>query len=304
MGLGVALVADGLAAEAVDGTVPSGGHDPSTGVRRRPLGRPPGHRDGERLLDRVLGEIDVAEDADQGGDASAVLPPEDGGRVGGHSVGSSGAARTVGPRRAADTRRSPASPGERLVEVRGLDDQIPQVLLGLDVRAVGDEDVGARLTDDRRGLDGPQATREHERSGVDHLVVERAHVGERLPQVLRRQVRAGSGMVDGEHVLRHGGLLSVRADPLPAPSTTTKSPPPIRHGFPRRSPSRADHPVGARARGRERRPSPRRERPAGRRRGAPSSAPRSRRGGTPDAARARHPPPSRHGATGARRAIR
>ncbi len=34
-----------------------------------------GHR--ERVLDRLLGETDVAEDAGQGGDAAAVLGPVD-----------------------------------------------------------------------------------------------------------------------------------------------------------------------------------------------------------------------------------
>jgi hypothetical protein len=39
--------------------------------------RPPGDRHGERVLDRFLGGVDVAEEADQDSDAAAVLPAED-----------------------------------------------------------------------------------------------------------------------------------------------------------------------------------------------------------------------------------
>ena len=39
---------------------------PAAGVRRPAVLRPLAHRDGERLLDRVLGEIDLPEDTDQG----------------------------------------------------------------------------------------------------------------------------------------------------------------------------------------------------------------------------------------------
>ena len=73
----VAVVAGGLPAQAVDGPVAGGGRDPAAGVRRHALGRPPLGGDGERLRDRVLGEVDVAEDTDQGGGAATGFAPED-----------------------------------------------------------------------------------------------------------------------------------------------------------------------------------------------------------------------------------
>ena len=41
-----------------------------------PAVRPPLEGDDEGLLDRLLGEVDVAEEADQGGDGPAELLPE------------------------------------------------------------------------------------------------------------------------------------------------------------------------------------------------------------------------------------
>jgi hypothetical protein len=43
----------------------------------RTLARPPLGRDGERLLGGLLGEFDVAEEADQGREDPAPLPLED-----------------------------------------------------------------------------------------------------------------------------------------------------------------------------------------------------------------------------------
>ena len=87
-GLGVAVVAGRLAPQPVDGPVAGGRGDPAPGFGGRPVAgqRAVGHD--ERLLDRLLGEVDVTEEADQGGDDPAGLGPEDPPRssVGGHAV--------------------------------------------------------------------------------------------------------------------------------------------------------------------------------------------------------------------------
>ena len=77
MCLRVPLVTDRLAAQPVDGPVAGGRDDPRAGIGRLALRRPPGDRHGERVLDRFLSGVDVAEEADQGSDAAAVLPAED-----------------------------------------------------------------------------------------------------------------------------------------------------------------------------------------------------------------------------------
>ena len=82
-GLGMAVVAGGLAAQPVDGAVAGGGGDPPAGVGRQPLLRPPLARDDERLLDHLFGDVDVAEETDQGGDDPAGLLSEDPFEVGG-----------------------------------------------------------------------------------------------------------------------------------------------------------------------------------------------------------------------------
>jgi len=66
-----------LAAQAVDGAVAGSRRDPAARVGRQADARPLAQGDGERLLHRILGEVDVTEDADQGGDGSARLLAED-----------------------------------------------------------------------------------------------------------------------------------------------------------------------------------------------------------------------------------
>ena len=75
--LGVAIIARGLAAQAVDRSIPSGGDDPARRRRRQSAVRPPRHRDRERLLDRVLGDVEIPEDAGQDGHRPPVLLAED-----------------------------------------------------------------------------------------------------------------------------------------------------------------------------------------------------------------------------------
>ena len=76
-GLGVAVVARGLAAQAVDGPVARRGDDPAGGRRGQSVLRPPPRGHGEGVLDRLLGDVEVAEDAVQDGDGTAVLLTED-----------------------------------------------------------------------------------------------------------------------------------------------------------------------------------------------------------------------------------
>src|SRR5690348_4768100 len=77
MCLRVPLVTDRLAAQPVDGPVAGGRDNPRAGIGRLAVRRPPGDRHGERVLDRFLGGVDIAEKADQGGDAATVLAAED-----------------------------------------------------------------------------------------------------------------------------------------------------------------------------------------------------------------------------------
>src|ERR1700686_5371719 len=62
-----------LAPEAIDRSVASGGDDPSRRAGRQSGRRPALHCCCERVLDGLLGNIDVAEDPDQDGDGATVL---------------------------------------------------------------------------------------------------------------------------------------------------------------------------------------------------------------------------------------
>ena len=75
--LGVAVGAGGLAPQPVDGAVARGGDDPARGARRQPVRGPPLHGRREGVGHRLLGDVDVAEDADQDGHRAAVLRAED-----------------------------------------------------------------------------------------------------------------------------------------------------------------------------------------------------------------------------------
>jgi hypothetical protein len=63
-------------AEAVNRPVASGRRDPRAGVVRDPPSRPRLERRDERLLDGFLGEVEVAEDADQRRDGATLLLAE------------------------------------------------------------------------------------------------------------------------------------------------------------------------------------------------------------------------------------
>ena len=67
-----------VAPDAVDRPVAGRGHEPGVGVGRHAVARPAGGGDGERLLGGFLGELEVAEEADQGRHDAAPLLTEDG----------------------------------------------------------------------------------------------------------------------------------------------------------------------------------------------------------------------------------
>ena len=74
--LGALVLEAALAADPVDRLVARGGHDPRGRVVGHPGRGPALKRDHERLLDRLLGEVEVPEDARQRGDRPAGLLPE------------------------------------------------------------------------------------------------------------------------------------------------------------------------------------------------------------------------------------
>jgi hypothetical protein len=62
-----------LAADAVDRAVAGGRDDPRAGVRRCAVPRPALGRDDEGVLNRVLGKVEIAEDAAENRDAPCTL---------------------------------------------------------------------------------------------------------------------------------------------------------------------------------------------------------------------------------------
>ena len=64
------------APDPVDGLVPRRGRDPGARVARQPTLRPDLERDQERILDGFLGEVEVAEDADERRDRPSRLLAE------------------------------------------------------------------------------------------------------------------------------------------------------------------------------------------------------------------------------------
>jgi len=66
-----------VAAQPVDRAIPRDRHEPCRRIRRHPVARPALERDRGGVLESVLGEVEVAEDADQGGEDAAVLLAEE-----------------------------------------------------------------------------------------------------------------------------------------------------------------------------------------------------------------------------------
>ena len=66
-----------IAADAVDGAVAGRRYEPRARVRGSPFAGPPLGGDRERLLSGLLGEVEVAEEADQAGEDASPLVAED-----------------------------------------------------------------------------------------------------------------------------------------------------------------------------------------------------------------------------------
>src|SRR2546423_2821039 len=93
-----------IAADAVDRAVARGGHQPGSRAVRCPGAGAALGGCGERLLGGLLGELEVAEEADQAGEHAAPLVAEDLLEDGYHSA--IGRTSTAPPRRAAGTREA------------------------------------------------------------------------------------------------------------------------------------------------------------------------------------------------------
>jgi hypothetical protein len=74
--LGTLGVKGALAAQPIDRPIAGDARDPGAGVVGDAVARPALERDGERVLDGLLGGVEVAEDADQGRDRPPGLLPE------------------------------------------------------------------------------------------------------------------------------------------------------------------------------------------------------------------------------------
>ena len=91
-----------VAADPVDRAVARGGHEPGARILRRPVAGPALGGDRERLLGGFLGEVEVAEEADQACEDTAPLVAEDPVEDGYCSL--SGRTSTAPPMRAAGIR--------------------------------------------------------------------------------------------------------------------------------------------------------------------------------------------------------
>jgi hypothetical protein len=100
-----------IAADAVDGAVARRCDEPGARVRGRAVARPALGGDRERLLGGFLGEIEVAEEADQAGEDAAPLVAED--LVEDRYPALSGRTSTAPPRRAAGMRAASAMAASR-----------------------------------------------------------------------------------------------------------------------------------------------------------------------------------------------
>ena len=101
-----------IASEAVDRAVAGGDRQPGAWVGRRPVPGPALGRDRERLLRRFLGEIDVAEKADQAGEDAAPLVPKD--LLEQRYLSTNGRTSMAPPIRAAGMRAATSSAASRL----------------------------------------------------------------------------------------------------------------------------------------------------------------------------------------------
>ncbi len=228
-GLGLALVAGALAADLVDAPVAGGRDDPAGGAGRQPALRPSFEGDDEGVLDRLLGEIDVAEEADQAGHRSPGFGTEDALDVDrAQDSGSSWKGRTsTGPAQAAlpsaahlrAASRSAASMTQKPPICSLASGKGPSVMVASPLGCV----------DHGGGVGCLQTTAEHPGALLLELGVELVDCGVGLLRCLLVGVALTLDHVDGEQVLRHvnapwcGGPASCLAhllhERLPAGST-------------------------------------------------------------------------------------
>ena len=135
-----------IAPDAVDRPVPCGRHQPGARVGGYAVARPTLRGDRERLLRGFLGEVEVAEEADQGREDAPPLVAEDVAR------GSLPLHDRPHLDRAAHAgRRDPRGQLDRGVEVVGLEEQVAaDGLLELDERPVGGQRLAVLHADRRR----------------------------------------------------------------------------------------------------------------------------------------------------------
>src|SRR5689334_5524568 len=123
--------------------------------------------------------------------------------------------------------RGEPGPLQGRVQVGDVDDPEPgEVLLGLRVRPVGDQEVAAGLADyGRRRAASLQAALEHEHAGVGHLAAQLVHAGPHLAASFRGN-NLVIGLVEREQVLRHTdhSRLPSGAGLSPALTSATKWP--------------------------------------------------------------------------------
>ena len=137
-----------LAPDPVDRPVAGGGHQPGARVLGDAVARPALGRDRERLLGGLLGEVEVAEEADQVREDAPPLVAEDLLEDRYHST--IGRTSTAPPSRAAGIARRELDRG---VEVVGLEEQVAaERLLDRDERPVGGQRLAVLHPDGGRRL--------------------------------------------------------------------------------------------------------------------------------------------------------
>src|SRR5207245_264500 len=147
-----------VAAEAVDPVALRHDEEPGAGVARDPVPRPVLERADERVLDALLGDVEIAEGADERRGEPAGLLAEDLGHrgVGRLTYGPRARLAPLDDRPYLDAARRPAlRERDRRVQVLLLDDaEAAHGLLRFEERAVGHEDLAVLLADRRRGPRG------------------------------------------------------------------------------------------------------------------------------------------------------
>ena len=211
-----------VAAQAVDRPPPGGRGDPCARVGRHAVAPPGGHGRLEGVLDRVLGELEVADLADQRGQHDRPLLAErvrDGGgdRVGrrrgaahagvfgrpsAHSAGGITGRTSIVPLAGAGQAGGDL---DRLVEVRALDEVVArQRLLGHRERAVGDLRLAVAHADRGRAVHGAQpldVEQDPRRAQVAVQLVQHRHLGLALGLLLAGRVHLR--LATHQHVLGH-----------------------------------------------------------------------------------------------------